>query len=118
MKGMRRWKNLAIAAVLGLVIGVQSVVPVQAEEAVPMALVKCSRCGTAMNVDIQKSKTGAERGPVAKCNQADHHLTDCWLFEAQYVIYESYLCPNSSCRHSEKISTNYVWETFHRSVSR
>ncbi len=58
MISMNKLKKLVAAAVMGLAITVQGVTPVisvRAAEAVPMALVTCKGCGTAVNVDVERT---------------------------------------------------------------
>ena len=116
MKGMRRWKNLAIAAVLGLVIGVQSVVPVQAEEAVPIGLVRCPKCSTALNVNLTNIKsTGKREGPF-DCTREDHHLTNCSIYKVEYTAMEQHVCP--ACNYSKDITWTSYWTEQHISTVR
>lgn len=108
MKNTKKWKKVTIAAALGLMIGVQGMVPVKAAEAMPMELVRCS-CGTAVNVDVSRYKIG-ERF-LGECDQPDHIKGHCFLYEITYRVIESYVCPK--CNHRVETQKGYAYETIH-----
>ena len=56
MKNTGKWKNLVFAAALGLVIGVQSVMPVSAMEARGRVCPSCESTNTERITDITEAK--------------------------------------------------------------
>ena len=99
MKAIKKWKNLAIATALGLVIGVQGVMPVHASEAVSMAVVTCPTCKTAIHLREESVKIKEEY--VSECDRLDHISGTCYLVNATYRISTIKFCPNGHC--SEEI---------------
>ena len=99
MKAIKKWKNLAIATALGLVIGVQGVMPVHASEAVSMAVVTCPNCKSAMLLREESVKIKEEY--VSECDRLDHISGTCYLVNATYRISTIKFCPNGHC--SEEI---------------
>ena len=106
MISMNKQKKLAVAAAMGLAITVQSAMPVisvKAAEAVPMDLVTCSRCGTAVNIDVKR--TEGARTWLYKCDDPAHKeagMIDCNVYRVTVTIITRSLCPK--CGKSELIS--------------
>ena len=101
MKAIKKWKNLAIATAFGLVIGVQGVMPVHAAEAMPMAVVTCPTCKTAMH--LREESVKIKEVYIRECDRLDHISGTCYLVDATYRISTIAFCPNGHC--SEEIGT-------------
>ncbi len=106
-----KWKNLVFAAALGLVIGVQSVMPVSAANAVPMDLKKCSECGTAVNVDVMRNDGTSTR--LYKCDDPAHVLANCYVYKVNVTVVTRYICPKKTCGRSEIIDSHTEVEYRH-----
>ena len=92
MKAIKKWKNLAIATALGLVIGVQGVMPVHASEAVSMAVVTCTTCKTAIHLREESVKIKEEY--IRECDRSDHISGGCYRADVTYRISTIAFCPN------------------------
>lgn len=112
---MNKMKKLVAAAVMGLAITVQDVMPmisVKAAEAVPMVLETCKGCGTAVNVDVKR--TDGARTWLYKCDDPAHKeacMIDCNVYRVTVIEYSRYLCPN--CNNSEIINSKNVYKYIH-----
>ncbi|HBA49299.1 MAG TPA: hypothetical protein DCZ91_16190, partial [Lachnospiraceae bacterium] len=85
MTNVKKIKNLAIAAALGLVIGVQSVMPVSAAEFAPMSTNEwvCVDCKTPLIVsEVRKFK---EATNIRPCSVREHQSTGCKICDIVYV---------------------------------
>jgi len=82
MKSTRKFKNLAIAAVMGLVIAVQSVMPVMAAEV-------CGKCGGTITETTEiKSWDESETCPLT-----EHASAGCVLITTFHDVTITYSCP-------------------------
>ncbi len=115
MTGMNRMKKLVVAAVMGLAIVVQGMMPVisvKAAEAVPMVLETCKGCGTAVNVDVKR--TDGARTWLYKCDDPSHKeagMIDCNVYRVTVIVTTRYLCPK--CEKSEVIGTSTEYKYIH-----
>lgn len=113
MTGMNKMKKLVVAAVMGLAIVVQGMMPVisvKAAEAVPMALETCDNCGTAVNVDTVRSD-GA-RTWLYKCDDPAHaNRGGCNVYRVTVTVTTRYLCPK--CGRSEVAGTSTEYKYIH-----
>lgn len=101
MKAIKKWKNLAIATALGLVIGVQGVMPVHASEAVSMAVVTCPTCKTAIHLREESVKIKEEY--IRECDRSDHISGGCYRADVTYRISTIAFCPNG--HYAEELGT-------------
>lgn len=104
--------NLAVATVMGLVIAVQSVMPVMAAEVAPRALVTCSTCKEPVYTNEERYRTGEKE--LGDCNRSDH-VKGCKIYEVTYRVIVSHVCKNG---HSTEVERYYEYKSEHRSYAR
>ena len=96
---MKRWKNLVLAAIMSVAIGIQSVVPVQAAVVSPMStdVWVCADCKEPVSVsEVRRIK---EITIIGDCTLREHQSIGCKICDITYVVETWISC--SRCPHSE-----------------
>lgn len=96
---MKKMKNFALAAIVGLAIGLQAVVPVEAAQISELHTARawvCGICGASVYVTEVPKFIRTVTPKKYKCTTPGH-VSSCWIDEDIYVDEYHITCTNPNC---------------------